>query len=75
LVGEPYRFNVEAVVSDDEPVQVHATGVLEKVRLPDGSMFIAAGRVDVLATDVEIIIEPDSGVLRNQEAFCAALSG
>jgi hypothetical protein len=25
-------------------------------------MFIAAGRVDVLATDVEFVIEPDSGV-------------
>ena len=41
MVGEPYRFNVEAVVSDDEPVQVHANGVLEKVRLPDGKVIKA----------------------------------
>jgi hypothetical protein len=37
---------------------IYGQGVVEEVRLPDGSLFIAAGRVDFVAHD----------------GFCAALS-
>ena len=78
LVGEEYHFSTQLLFSGDEVVKAQVTGVLEKVRLPDGSTFIGAGRADILASiaaGVEFIVEPDSGVIKNQDAFCAALSG
>ena len=78
LVGEQYRTQLRVVLSGDEPVKFYASGVFEKVRLPDGSTFMGAGRIDVLAgleRGVEFFVEPDTGVLKNQDAFCAALSG
>jgi hypothetical protein len=78
LVGERYRVAAKLLCSDGELIEYHANGVLEKVRLPDGSTFMGAGRVDILAAlaaGVDFIIEPDSGVLKNQDAFCATLSG
>jgi hypothetical protein len=61
--------------ADGDLVKAHASGVLEKVRLPDGSTFMAAGRVDFLAATADFIVEPDSGVSKNLDAFCDALSG
>ena len=78
LVGEPYRYLARILFSDGELVELISSGILEKVRLPDGSLFMAAGRVDVLAAieaGVEFIVVPDSGVSKNLDAFCAALSG
>ncbi len=75
LVGSPYRTLGTVVLSDGQLVEFHASGVLEKVRLPDGSTFLAAGRVDVLAAHATFIVDPDSGVVKNKDAFCAALSG
>jgi hypothetical protein len=75
LVGSPYRSLGKLVFSGGQLVEFHASGVLEKVRLPDGSTFLAAGRVDVIAAHGGFIVDPDSGVVKNQDAFCAALSG
>jgi hypothetical protein len=75
LVGERYRFLIKTEFVDGELVEAHGSGMFEKVRLPDGKIFMAAGRLDFLATTVDFIIDPDSGVLKNQDAFCDALSG
>jgi hypothetical protein len=75
LAGEQYRVLGKAIFQDGELVDFHASGVLEKVKLPDGSIFLGAGRVDVLASVVDFIVAPDNGVAKNQDAFCAALSG
>jgi hypothetical protein len=61
--------NAQAVYPDGEVVESHGAGVLEKVRPLDGSTFMAAGRVHVLAAGGGFIVEPDSGVRRNQDAF------
>jgi hypothetical protein len=48
------------------------TGVVAKIRLPDGSLFIAAGRKEILGGQTLLI--PDVGTARNIAGFCAALS-
>ena len=51
----------------------HENGIAERVHLPDGGVFIVAGRVDVLGGG--FILSVDSGNSGNNlEAFCAALS-
>jgi hypothetical protein len=45
-----------------------------KVVLPDGSLFIAAGRLDVVAHPGETYFFPDHGHIGNLAAFCAALA-
>ena len=78
LVGERYRASAQLLFSDGDLVEYRLSGVLEKVRLPDGSTFMGAGRIDVLAAlgaGVDFLVEPDSGVVKNRNAFCAALSG
>jgi hypothetical protein len=74
LVGDPYRATRTQVIEDFEVVSDTVRGVLEKVRLPDGSIFMGAGRTDFLAATVDFIAVPDHGVAKNQDAFCAALS-
>jgi hypothetical protein len=76
LVGSPYRTLAKLVFSDGQLVEYHASGVLEKVRLPDGRTFLGAGRVDLTAAaHASFIVDPDSGVVKDKDAFCAALSG
>ncbi len=68
LVGLPYHFNI--FFPADEPFGT-ATGVLEKVPLPDGSLFISAGQVYF---DGDAVIAPDRGAFVNLDGFCAALA-
>jgi hypothetical protein len=75
LVGKEYRLNVRVLRVDGEVVEAVSSGVLEKVRLPDGSTFMAAGRTDLFAATVDFVVEPDNGVSKNLDAFCDALSG
>ncbi len=67
LVGLPYTFNI--FFPADDPFGT-AVGVLEKVPLPDGSLFISAGQVYFGG---DAVIAPDRGAFVNLEAFCAAL--
>jgi hypothetical protein len=48
--------------------------VLERVRLPDGSLFISAGRVDFTGNGPDFIVTPDNGATVNLAGFCAALA-
>jgi hypothetical protein len=77
LVGQPYRQNVRIVFSSDgDLLKAFITGLYMKVRLTDGSLFMAAGRLNLLtSTEDQFTLTPDNGVVRNQGAFCAALSG
>jgi len=74
LVGDPYTFKTTLQFTDFELVSYVAVGVLEKVRLPDGKTFMAAGQVDLLASTEDFVIVPDHGVSKNQDAFCGAMS-
>jgi hypothetical protein len=76
LVGIPFTFNVENL-SDKSGNLTHvfATGIVEKIPLPDGSLFISAGRVDFAAHGFPAyILSPDKGNPGNIAGFCAALS-
>jgi hypothetical protein len=44
-------------------------------RLPDGSIFLSAGRIDFVGHPGEpFILTPDTGRAGNLAAFCAALA-
>jgi hypothetical protein len=76
LTGEPYTFNIR-ILFDSSGAITHFffAGVVEKVVLPDGSLFLAAGLVDFAAHGFpEALIAPDRGTSGNVEGFCAALS-
>ncbi len=76
LVGIPITFNVEILV-DSSGNETHndVSGLVEKVWLPDGSLFISAGRLDwnnhPTAT---FVLSPDKGNPGNVAGFCAALA-
>jgi hypothetical protein len=76
LVGEPYTFSASLAYSEaGDPIREDVQGGVEKVRLPDGSLLIAAGRTDYLTFDGNITVVPQHGASKNVDAFCAALSG
>lgn len=76
LTGVPFTFNVTWLHdSAGNITNVFADGVMEKVRLPDGSLFISAGRVDFVAHGFpSFMLTPDHGATVNLEGFCAALA-
>jgi hypothetical protein len=54
---------------------VFASGVVEKILLPDGTFFISAGRLDFLGhPGATFVLSPDVGNSGNVDAFCAALA-
>ena len=76
ITGEPYTFNIEVLFDADGNVtHIFASGLVEKIILPDGTLFISAGRVDFIAhPGADFLISPDVGNPGNIAAFCAALS-
>jgi hypothetical protein len=68
LHGVPYNFACQVVPNGDD-VQFKCEGVLEKVQLPDGGLFIGAGQ---MRAGVGIV--PDVGTAHNIEGLCAALA-
>jgi hypothetical protein len=61
LTGLPFTFNVTWLYERGVLAHVYADGVEEKVPLPDGSLFISAGRVDFVAHGSTAFIPPDHG--------------
>jgi hypothetical protein len=75
LTGIPFTFNIEVLFEVGEVTHVYASGLVEKVPLPDGSVFLSAGRLDFAAHPGAIFrIVPDVGRSGDVAAFCAALS-
>ncbi len=76
LVGLPYTFNIQILFDGSgEITHVFASGQVSRVPLPDGSVFLTAGRADFAAhPDVTFLLQPDRGAQGNLAAFCAALS-
>jgi hypothetical protein len=76
LTGVPFTFEVQILFdSSGEVTHVFASGLVEKVPLPDGGLFITAGRVDFAAHGFPaFLITPDVGATVNLDAFCAALA-
>jgi len=70
LTGIPYTANIQCHNSGGVWTCA-ADGVQEKVPLPDGSLFMGAGRVNPFTG---FAIEPTHGVFKNLAGFCAALA-
>jgi hypothetical protein len=76
LTGLPFTFNIQVLFEDGEVTHVYASGLVERVPLPDGTVFLSAGRLDFEAhPGVEFRIVPDVGRSGDVAAFCAALAG
>ena len=75
LVGEPFTFNIFFSFDENgEPTAVLARGVAEKIRLPNGKLFLSAGVIDFLAQGVDFSVRTDHGRTGDIDALCAALS-
>ena len=77
LVGDPYSFKLMLIIdpATGEILHAYARGVASRVRLPDGSLFLTAGRLDfVNHPDEDFVLQPDTGAQGNIAGFCAALS-
>jgi hypothetical protein len=74
LVSHPYTFNGQWYFdSDGNVTEAYGSGVFVRVPLPDGGVFIGAGRNDTPHPG-PYTYDPDHGVLHNLEGFCAALA-
>ena len=75
LVGEKYLVESHWIFDSTGTLVLHdyVRGVLEKVWLPDGTLFQSAGSVDFVADGGGFIITPDVGHSGNVAGFCAAL--
>ena len=77
LVGLPYTFNIRVLFDPQtgEETHVYAAGVVSRVPLPGGEVFLTAGRSDFLAhPDTSFLLQPDVGAQGNVAGFCAALA-
>ena len=76
LVGIPFTFNIQVLFdSNGNVTNLFANGLFEKIPLPDGSLFVSAGRADFENhPGVGFLLSPDKGNPGNVAGFCAALS-
>jgi hypothetical protein len=76
LTGAPFAFNLEFLIdSSGNLTGLTATGVVEKVPLPDGNLFVTAGWLDFAAHGYpDFLLTPDKGATVNLAGFCAALA-
>lgn len=76
LVGLPFSFSVQFLYDGSGATTRFVTnGVAEKVPLPDGRLFISAGKVNWLDhPGVPFVLTVDKGATVNLEGFCAALA-
>jgi hypothetical protein len=76
ITGEPYTTNVEVLFdSAGNVTHVYGSGVVERLILPSGTLFLSAGRADFAAhAGVSFLLSPDVGNPGDVAAFCAALS-
>lgn len=73
LVGEPYAFHLEnSYDSNGNYSSIVGTGITEKVRLPDGTLFVGAGWY--IRPGAGYYLTPDKGNSGNIAGFCAALA-
>jgi len=65
-----FRFDASGNVTT-----AYYNGIIERVHLPGGGLFISAGRVDYSADGFpEFVLAPDHGGIQNLDAFCAAFA-
>ncbi len=71
----PYT-NEQKFVFDEtgELIHIYAAGLVVKIPLPDGTLFISSGRLDFVAHNFEAVFTPDVGVSGDIEALCSFLA-
>jgi hypothetical protein len=75
IVGLPYHANDIIRFNADGTVREQVTGVVERLRLPDGRMFISAGRyIPPPNIGSGFTLAPTNGHTGDVGALCAALS-
>ena len=76
LVGDPFTAEFQLLFdSGGSVIHAYATGLFETIHLPDGSLFVSAGRADFTQhPGVGFLLSPDMGNPGNLAGFCAALS-
>jgi hypothetical protein len=75
LTGSPFTYNVfHPFDADGNNFHIYTDGVLERVPLPDGGVFVAAGRIDFTGGGSDFVLAPDHGAFVNLAGLCAALS-
>jgi hypothetical protein len=78
LTSLPFVFNLQQFFdSSGQLTQSPVSGVIEQIPLPDGSLFVSAGRDDFAVPHPGIeghILAPNEGSQGDIAAFCAALS-
>ena len=76
LTGIPFTFNLDLLFdSSGNVTHAFAEGVVEKIPLPDGTLFVSAGRLDFVDhPGVFFVLSPDAGNPGNVAGFCAALA-
>jgi hypothetical protein len=76
LVGLPYHLtDIVRINADGTVAREQVTGVAERLRLPDGRMFISAGRyIPPPNTQGGFTLTPTNGNTGDVGALCAALA-
>ena len=75
VTGLPFTFEAHYVLEDGTFTHAYYNGVVERIRLPDGTLFLSAGRSDGLADGAPAFyLTPDIGKSGDLAAICAALS-
>jgi hypothetical protein len=76
IAGEPYTFNLEILFdAAGNVVHAYASGPAARAVLPDGTLFLSAGRGDFAQhPGVAFLLSPDVGNPGDVAAFCAALA-
>ena len=75
LVGQPYTANLEILFdSSGNVTHIYGEGVAERILLPNGSLFLTAGRSDFIGHPEGFVVVPDVGTPGDVAGFCAALS-
>jgi hypothetical protein len=75
LISNPVHFNMQMKFDNDGNIIYWvASGLLEMIPLPDGSMFVSAGQINWLNHPPYFVFSADIGNSGDVDAFCAALA-
>lgn len=75
ITGEPYVTNAELLFdSTGNITHIYASGLISRLVLPSGTLFLSAGHVFLEHPGVTFLLSPDVGKSGDVAAFCAALS-
>jgi hypothetical protein len=77
LTTVPFMYDISVRFDSSGNIsEVFTSGIIARLPLPDGGLFISAGRVDIAARRFpQFVLTPEAGATVNLDRFCAALAG